>query len=165
MRALLLTWQKYSDAVLMPVVARVAQMFEVVHGADAKTAEQTSTNRVTLRSLAAVLAAGVSCVGVANFVKVCPLKGGTPAADGGGGDGGGGGGGKVVARGVAHSREWVLNFLTSQLGSTRRKPLALFQGYFLAHARECSKLSAEKAEVRACVRACVPACVPACVRE
>ena len=101
--------------------------------------------QTALRNLVAVLAAGVSCVGVRNFVTVVPLNGGKPSN---------GSGDAPVKKGVAHSREWVLNFLTSQLASTRRKGLGLFQEYFLPLAGECSALAAQKAEVRVCKTRC-----------
>ncbi len=139
----------------VPLVSRVATVFEAVHSADAADEEQTQANRVALKTLAAVLAAGVSCIGVRNFVLACPLKGGSNGSNGG--KGGSGGGGGAVERGVAHSREWVLNFLTSQLATTGRKPIGFFAEYFLPLARDCSALAVEKAEVRVAARSFVPA--------
>ena len=132
--------RKYSDPVLIPIAARAAQVYEAVHSADAADMEQSRSNRIALKNLGAVLAQSVSCVGIENFMSVCPLKGGLGIA---------GANPKSTSKptAIAHSREWVLKFLSDNLSTISRKPISFFQEYFVPVARECSVLEQSKREV------------------
>lgn len=128
-------FQASSDKVLLPLVKRTTQVLEAVHNADAADTDQSATSKVALQLLAAVLLAGVNCIGLQNLLKICPLDGNDIEK------------GPSVQQGVAHAREWLLKFLRGQLGSMLRKPLRLFQEYFLPVAVQCSALSKEKKQV------------------